>query len=65
MEKDGRDWFLIKDSARSSRHGKFRGYYFYRGDYIKLKMLTYTVHKDIMKDLEDKFKEAAKEAAKK
>ncbi|MCD6379121.1 peptidase C1, partial [bacterium] len=65
MEKDGRDWFLIKDSARSSRHGKFHGYYFYRGDYIKLKMLTYTVHKDIMKDLEGKFKEAAKEKAKK
>jgi bleomycin hydrolase len=65
MEKDGRDWFLIKDSARSSRHGDFHGYYFYRDDYIKMKMLTYSVHKDIMKELEGKFKEAEKESAEK
>ncbi|MBL7073824.1 peptidase C1 [candidate division KSB1 bacterium] len=51
----GRDWFLIKDSARSSRHGKFKGYYFYRDDYIKLKMLTFMVHKDAMKDILKKF----------
>ncbi len=62
LEKDGRDWFLIKDSARSSRHGEFHGYYFYRGDYIKMKMLTYSVHKDIMKDLEDEFDEAEEKA---
>lgn len=52
-----RDWFLIKDSARSSRHGKFRGYYFYRGDYIRLKMLTYTVHRDIIEELMPKFEQ--------
>ncbi len=40
------DWFLVKDSASSAQHGKFKGYYFYRGDYIKLKMLTFIVHKD-------------------
>lgn len=51
------DWFLIKDSARSSRHGKFKGYFFYRDDYIKLKMLTFMVHKDAMKDVLKKFKE--------
>ncbi|MCD6099444.1 MAG: peptidase C1 [Candidatus Neomarinimicrobiota bacterium] len=51
------DWYLIKDSARSSRHGKFKGYYFYRDDYIKLKMLTYTVHKDAVKGILKKFKE--------
>ncbi|MDZ7262365.1 MAG: peptidase C1 [candidate division KSB1 bacterium] len=50
------DWFLIKDSARSARHGKFEGYYFYREDYIKLKMLTFMVHKDVMKDVLKKFK---------
>ena len=50
-----RDWFLIKDSARSSRHGKYEGYYFYRDDYIKLKMLTFTVHKDMMKNILKKF----------
>jgi bleomycin hydrolase len=42
----GRDWFLIKDSNRSSRLGQFKGYYFYDGDYIKLKMLSFMVHRD-------------------
>ncbi len=52
----GKDWFLIKDSARSSRHGKFKGYMFYRGDYIKLKMLTFTVHRDVVKGILERFK---------
>ncbi|MCK4546455.1 MAG: peptidase C1 [Candidatus Eisenbacteria sp.] len=43
------DWFLIKDSARSSRWGKYEGRYFYREDYVRLKMLSYTVHKDAIK----------------
>jgi len=45
-ELGGHDWFLIKDSNRSSRHGQFEGYYFYRDDYVKLKMLAVTVHRD-------------------
>ncbi len=45
------DWFLIKDSARSSRHGKYKGYYMYRDDYVRLKMLTFTVHKQFVKDI--------------
>jgi len=56
MRRGESDWFLIKDSSRSSRHGEFHGFYFYRGDYVKLKMLTYTVHRDVMKDLESKFR---------
>lgn len=52
---DGHDWFLIKDSGRSSRHGKFEGYYFFRDDFVRLKMLTYTVHKDVVKDVLAKF----------
>ncbi|MBZ5588052.1 MAG: C1 family peptidase [Acidobacteriia bacterium] len=51
----GRDWFLIKDSARSSRWGKFEGYYFYRDDYVRLKMLTILVHRDAVKDLLARF----------
>jgi bleomycin hydrolase len=51
----GRDWFLIKDSARSSRWGKFEGYYFYRDDYVRLKMLEFMVHKDAVRDLLAKF----------
>jgi bleomycin hydrolase len=45
------DWFLIKDSARSSRWGKYEGYYFYREDWVKLKTLSYTVHKDAVEHL--------------
>lgn len=52
----GQDWFLIKDSGRSARWGKFAGYYFFRSDFIKLKMLTYTVHKDILKNILAKMK---------
>jgi bleomycin hydrolase len=52
----GKDWFLIKDSARSSRWGKYAGYYFYREDYVRLKMLTYMVHRDAIPDLLARFK---------
>ena len=47
----GHDWFLVKDSNRSSRWGKYEGYHFFRGDFVKLKMLTFTVHKDIVKNI--------------
>jgi len=53
-KKGGHDWFLIKDSARSSQRG-VPGYTFYRDDYVKLKMLTFLVHKDAVKDLLAKF----------
>jgi len=46
----GRDWFLIKDSNRSSRLGEHKGYYFWDGDYIKLKMLSFTIHEDRLKE---------------
>jgi bleomycin hydrolase len=52
----GHDWFLIKDSGRSARWGRHEGYYFFRGDFIKLKMLTFTVHKDIVKNILAKIK---------
>jgi bleomycin hydrolase len=54
---DGHEWFLIKDSARASRWGKFPGYFFYRDDYVKLKMLTYTAPREALKDLLAKFNE--------
>ena len=40
-----------KDSNRSSRHGKWEGYYFFRDDYVRLKMLTFTVHRDAAADI--------------
>lgn len=52
---DGRDWFLIKDSGSGGRRGKFWGYFFMRDDYLRLKMLCFTVHKDVLRDVLDKF----------
>ncbi|RCK75894.1 MAG: Aminopeptidase C [Ignavibacteriae bacterium] len=45
-EMDGKDWYLIKDSGSSARNNNHPGYYFYHEDYVKLKMLTFMVHKD-------------------
>jgi len=50
MEKDGNDWYLIKDSGAGSRNGKNKGYYFYHEDYVKLKMLGFMVHKDMVEN---------------
>jgi len=55
MEKDGVDWFLIKDSAAGSRNTGDKGYYFYHEDYVKLKMMDFMVHKDAVENLLKKF----------
>jgi len=59
LEKDGKDWYLVKDSGSGSRNndqsaGEF-GYYFFSEDYVKLKMMDFMVHKDAVKDLLLKF----------
>ena len=46
MEKDGKDWYLIKDSGSGSRNGNDKGFYFYYEDYIKLKIMNIMVPKD-------------------
>lgn len=56
VEKDGRDWYLIKDSWSSSRNNRHPGYYFFHEDYVKLKMLGITVHKDAARSVLDKFR---------
>ncbi len=60
LEKDGETWFLIKDSSSGSRNNDPKapefGYYFFRSDYVKLKMMGFTVHKDAVKDILKKFK---------
>ena len=53
--KDGKDWYLIKDSGAGSRNGNNFGYMFYNEDYVKLKMMDFMVHKDAVKDLLKKF----------
>ncbi|MCO5255609.1 MAG: hypothetical protein M9926_02530 [Lentimicrobium sp.] len=59
-EKDGATWFLLKDSGAGSRTGgpennRNFGYYFFHEDYVKLKMMTFLVHRDAIKDLLPKF----------
>lgn len=53
--RNGNWWFLIKDSGSGARNGNAKGYYFYHEDYIKLKMMTFMVHKDAVKELLNKF----------
>jgi bleomycin hydrolase len=57
MEKDGQDWFLIKDSGSGSRNTGHKGYYFYHEDYVKLKIMDFMVHKDAVENLLKKFQE--------
>lgn len=45
-EKDGKTWFMIKDSGAGAQNAKNRGYYFYHEDYVKLKIMDFMVHKD-------------------
>lgn len=56
---DGKDWYLIKDSGAGSRNNDEKapefGYYFFHEDYVQLKMMGFTVHKDVAKYLLAKF----------
>lgn len=55
-QKDGVYWFLIKDSGSGSfNNGIDKGYYYYHQDYIKLKMLSFMVHKSAAEDILKKF----------
>lgn len=55
-EQNGKMWYLIKDSGSGSRNGANKGYYFYHEDYVKLKTMTFLVHKSAVEDLLKKFK---------
>lgn len=50
-ERNGKDWYLVKDSWSSAWNNDHPGYYFFHEDYVKLKVLTFLVHKDAVKDL--------------
>lgn len=55
-EKPNGMWFLIKDSGSSARNNPQNpGYYYYHEDFVKLKMMTFTIHKDAVKDVLAKF----------
>jgi len=59
-ERNGMDWYLIKDSSSGSRNNDPNapefGYYFFRQDYVKLKMMGFTINKNAVKDILKKFK---------
>ena len=55
MEKDGVDWYLIKDSGAGSRNTGDQGYYYYHEDYVKLKIMDFMVHKDAVENILKKF----------
>jgi bleomycin hydrolase len=49
--RNGKTWYLIKDSGSSSRNADPKGYYFFSEDYVKLKMMDFMVHKDALKGI--------------
>lgn len=55
-EQEEKFWFLIKDSGAGSRNGNNKGYYFFHEDYIKLKMMSFMIHKSAVADILKKFK---------
>ncbi len=56
LEKDGKDWYLTKDSGSGSRNNSHPGYYFYHEDFVKLKMLGVMLPKSAMRDIVSKMK---------
>jgi bleomycin hydrolase len=56
-EKDGKDWYLIKNSGSGAFNVGDKGYNYFNEDYIKLKMLGFMVPKEAVKDLLSKFKQ--------
>lgn len=60
-ENNGKDWYLIKDSSAGSRNNDEKatefGFYFFSEDYVKLKMMGFTIHKSAVADILKKFNE--------
>ncbi|MDZ7264665.1 MAG: C1 family peptidase [candidate division KSB1 bacterium] len=44
-------WFLVKDSGGSAWKGQFKGYFMLRDDYVKIKILSVLVHRDMVAKL--------------
>ncbi len=56
VEKPSGTWFLIKDSGSGAHNNPVsKGYYYYHEDYVKLKTMSFTVHKDAVKEILAKF----------
>jgi len=55
-DKPNGTWFLIKDSGSGAHNNPVsKGYYYYHEDYVKLKMMSFTIHQDAVKDVMTKF----------
>ncbi len=54
--KDGKTWFLIKDSDSESRNNDHPGYDFFSQDYVKLKMLGVMLPKSAISEIVKKMK---------
>lgn len=55
-ERKNGTWFLIKDSGSGGQNNQTApGFWYMHEDFVKLKMTTFTVHKDAVKDLLPKF----------
>jgi bleomycin hydrolase len=52
--KDGKYWFLLKDSGSGGWDGPNRGYRFVNEDYVKLKMMNLMVYKEGARTVLDK-----------
>jgi len=57
LEKDGQDWYLVKDSDSKARNGRHEGYMFYHEDYVMLKMMNFLVHRDIVEGVLKNYRE--------
>ncbi len=60
LEKDGKEWFVIKDSGAGGFDGPNKGYRFFHEDYVKLKMMDFMVHKDVLGEMIKEFKNDSK-----
>jgi bleomycin hydrolase len=56
-QNDGHTWFLIKDSGAGAHRGPYKGYLFFRDDFVRLKVLTFMVHKEAVAELLKKFEQ--------
>ena len=56
VQRNGKDWYLVKDSWSSAWNNDHAGYYFFHEDYVKLKVLSFTVHKDAVPQVLARFK---------
>jgi bleomycin hydrolase len=59
-ERKNGTWYLVKDSGSGAHNNASApGYYYMHEDYLKLKMMSFTVHRDAVKDLLARFRDKA------